>query len=69
MACCARALLEWAKGRLCRGRVVVRCARAQTDGGGVIDMAKGTALFDAVAISGTEAGYVRSGAGQRCEWC
>ncbi len=47
----------------------MRCARAQTGGGGVIDIAKGTALFDAVAISGTEAGYVRSGAGQRCEWC
>ena len=59
--CAARARLDWAKGGLCGGRAAVRCARAQTSGGGgggVLSMAKGTALFDAVDISGTEA-YVR----------
>ncbi len=39
-----------------------RCTRAQY-GGGVIAMDKGAALFDGVAISGTEA-WVRAG-GQR----
>jgi hypothetical protein len=38
----------------------------QSYGGGVISMVRGTALFDAVAISGTESG-VRAGAGRRCE--
>jgi hypothetical protein len=46
----------------CGGRAAARCARAQRSGGGVLSMAKGTALFDTVAISGTEAG-VRAG------WC
>jgi hypothetical protein len=55
--CCACALLDWAKGGLCGGRAAVRCARAQGNGGGgVLSMAKGTALFDAVAISDTAAG-------------
>ena len=40
-----------------------RCTRAQY-GGGVIHMDKGAAVFDGVAISGTEAS-VRAG-GQRC---
>ncbi len=40
-----------------------RCTRAQGNHGGVIRMDKGTALFDGVAISGTEAA-VRAG-GQR----
>jgi hypothetical protein len=42
-----------------------RCTHAQGygNGGGVISMDKGTALFDGVAISGTEA-QVRAG-GQR----
>ncbi len=43
----------------CGGRAAARCARAQI-AGGVLSMTKGTALFDAVAISGTEAG-VRAG--------
>ena len=59
--CAARALLDWAKGGLCGGRAAVRCARAQGDGG-VLSMAKGTALFDAVAISDTGAA-VRAGRG------
>jgi hypothetical protein len=55
--CCACALLDWAKGGLCGGRAAVRCARAQGNGGGgVLSMVKGTALFDAVAISDTAAG-------------
>jgi hypothetical protein len=38
----------------------VRCTRAQPSGsGGVLTMGKGTALFDTVAISGTEAVNVR----------
>jgi hypothetical protein len=57
--CCAFALLDWAKGGLCGGRAAVRCARAQNNGG-VLSMTKGTALFDTVAISGTEA-IVRAG--------
>ena len=36
-----------------------RCARAQGGIGGVIRIDKGAALFDGVAISGTEA-YVRT---------
>ena len=59
-----RELRDWAKGGLCDGLVAVRCTRAQTgyDGGGVLSMGQGTALFDAVAISDTEAG-VRAGRG------
>jgi hypothetical protein len=40
-----------------------RCTRAQTgyDGGGVLSMTRGTALFDAVAISDTEAEPVLAG--------
>jgi hypothetical protein len=57
-ACAARL----GEGRACAvGRAAARCARAQKYGGGiggVLSMAKGTALFDGVAISGTEA-YVR----------
>jgi hypothetical protein len=64
--CAAQARLDWAKGGPCGGRAAVRCAHAQKGGGGVLSMAKGTALFDAVAISDTEAG-VRKGAGRRCE--
>ena len=41
-----------------------RCTRAQYDYGGVLRMDKGAALFDGVAISGTEA-KVRTG-GRRC---
>jgi hypothetical protein len=41
----------------------VRCTRSQTGGGGVLSMVKGTALFDAVAISDTEAQQVRAGWG------
>ncbi len=40
----------------------MRCARAQYSSG-VLSMVKGTALFDAVAISGTEA-VVRAGRGE-----
>jgi hypothetical protein len=54
--CAARARLDWAKGGLCGGRAAVRCARAQVYAGGVLSMFKGTALFDAVAISDTGAG-------------
>jgi hypothetical protein len=43
-------------------------ARAQS-GGGVLSMAKGTALFDAVAISSVLGASVRKGAGRRCEPC
>ncbi len=47
--------------------LAVRCAHAQYfGGGGVLSMAKGTALFDAVAIFGTEA-WVRSGRMRQCE--
>ncbi len=58
-----RELRDWAKGGLCGGRVAVRCTRAQTgyDGGGVLSMTRGTALFDAVAISDTEAEPVLAG--------
>jgi hypothetical protein len=45
----------------CGGRAAARCARAQYSGG-VLFMSKGTALFDAVAISGSAAG-VRAGRG------
>jgi hypothetical protein len=48
----------------CGCRAAARCARAQIFGG-VLSMAKGTALFDAVAISGTEA-LVRAGPVRRC---
>ena len=50
----AHALLDWTKGGRCGGRAAVRCACAQGNGG-VLSMAKGTALFDAVAISDTGA--------------
>ncbi len=70
VACCigdawraTHALLDWAKGGLCSGRAALRCARAQDHNGGVLSMDKGAALFDAVAISDTEA-PVRSGAGR-----
>ena len=44
--------------------LAVRCAHAQYfGGGGVLSMAKGTALFDAVAISGSQAGVRASRAG------
>ncbi len=66
MACCALALPDWSKAGLCGGRAAAQCTRAQINGGGVLSIAKGTALFDAVAISGTDAG-VRGGAGRRCE--
>ncbi len=46
----------------CGGRAAARCARAQSNGGGVLSMDTGTALFDTVAISGTDAG-VRAGRG------
>ncbi len=52
--CAAHAQLDLAKGGLCGGRAAVRCARTQAFGG-VLFMAKGTALFDAVAISDTGA--------------
>jgi hypothetical protein len=54
MVCCAFARLDWAKGGLCGDRAAVRCTRAQSSGG-VLFMVKGTALFDTVAISDTEA--------------
>jgi hypothetical protein len=44
------------------GRAAARCARAQYSGG-VLFMTKGTALFDTVTISGTEAGVRASRAG------
>jgi hypothetical protein len=46
----------------------VRCARAQINGpAGTLFMAKGTALFDAVAIAGSIAG-VRWGRGGGARW-
>jgi hypothetical protein len=52
------------KAGLC-GRRPVRCCCVQTGrsdgGGGVLSMAKGAALFDAVVISNTEAERVRLG--------
>ncbi len=67
--CCAGA------DRLGEGRAVraaARCTRVQTDGG-VLFMITGTALFDSVAISGTEAivqhyllAIVRAALGRRC---
>ena len=60
-ACCIvssvhrkRAALAMAHRRVAR--------RAQSDGGGVLSMTKATALFDTVAISGTD-GWVRAGRG------
>ncbi len=50
----------------CGCRAAARCARAQINGGGgggVLSMTKGTALFDAVAISGTGAAVRASRAG------
>ena len=60
MACCMRALLDLGKGRAL-WRPSSRCARAQGSGGGLLSMAKGTALFDAVAISDTHAECVLEG--------
>jgi hypothetical protein len=66
----AWALRDWAKGGLCGGREAVRCARAQQQGGNVLAMANGTALFDAVAISGTGLeGMVRGAVARRWECC
>jgi hypothetical protein len=68
MACATCALLDWVKGGLFGGRAAVRCTRAQPNGsGGVIFMAKGTALFDTVPISGTQA-WVRA-AKSECIGC
>jgi hypothetical protein len=48
------------------GLAALRCAHAQKYGG-VIDIGKGTALLDTVAISDTEALSVRAGQGVRCK--
>jgi hypothetical protein len=56
----ARALPDWAKGGLRGRRAAARCVCAQWYRGGVLSMAKGTALFDTVAISDTFA-EVRAG--------
>ena len=62
MVCAACALRDWAKGGLLHwpSGGAMRCS--QSSSGGVLDMTKGTALFDTVAISGTEA-TVRIGVG------
>jgi hypothetical protein len=49
----------------CGCRAAARCTRAQSGSGGVLVMYKGTALFDTVAISGSEAA-VRAGLVRRC---
>jgi hypothetical protein len=61
-ACCTCALLDWARVGLLRWPSDGVMHSWQSYGGGVISMVKGTALFDAVAISGTESA-VRAGRG------